>query len=283
MKKEKKDKKNKKNKKNISSVLSNEPEITPLSPPPPPPVNEYEQPPISPYSTSIIQIVIGETVYGIPEYYLRPYPRFSLSSSWQRYNINDINQDVGHTLVHFLYTGTYQTIAPSIEDPYWNPRSREFERSVYAYQAARLYEVTGLENFAREYMCTFDDSVATLDILNIARKVYSTLPSGDTWFESFIRDKLVTAFQANEVQFREVVEQYGVGTESKFDRFLVATVMGIYSDRIAILEDAVANRDEDDDVPIEEAVDEPEPEAVYDEKPPEPEDVYEAVPEPEPE
>ncbi|PYI09399.1 hypothetical protein BO78DRAFT_337472 [Aspergillus sclerotiicarbonarius CBS 121057] len=242
-------KKDKKNKKSRSLALNGEPE---LPPPPVPSVNEYDQPPTSPYSTSIIQIIIGGNQYGVPEYYLRPYPRLSPSYSWHRPSLDDINQDIGHTLIHFLYTGTYQTIAPSINDPYVNPRSREFERSVYAYQAARRYNITGLEDIAREYMFTFDDSVTTLEILNIARKVYATLPSDDAWFETFIRDKLVSAFELDGLQFRKDIEQYGVGTEIKFDQFLMAAVMEIYSQKIATLEDAVANRVEDDNVPVEE-------------------------------
>ncbi|RAK97346.1 uncharacterized protein BO80DRAFT_415003 [Aspergillus ibericus CBS 121593] len=263
----KKDKK----KKSKQTVMTDELELPPPSPMPS--VNEYHQPPTSPYSTAIVQVIIGGNVYGVPEYYLRPYPRLNPSYSWHRPSLDDINPDIGHTLIHFLYTGTYQTIAPSTNDPYCNPRSREFECSVYAYQAARRYEITGLEDIAREYMCTFDDSVTTLEILNIARKVYTTLPSEDAWFETFVRDKLVSAFELDALQFRKDVAQYGVGTDVKFDQFLVAAVMEIYSQRIATLEDAVNSKVEDDHVEEVHEVAVEVPEAVpveepYEEPPP---------------
>lgn len=81
----------------------------------------------------------------------------------------EVDEDIGHTFIHYLYTGDYQTLKPSptCDMP---RRAIEYSRSVLAYHAALSYGLDGLADHAREYMQTFDKDNRILDIIALGRK-----------------------------------------------------------------------------------------------------------------
>ncbi|PYH88964.1 hypothetical protein BO71DRAFT_390574 [Aspergillus ellipticus CBS 707.79] len=200
------------------------------------PQPEYPQPEESRYATTPYRITIGHE-YCVLEHYLRPYPELlrhchPYHSDYAYGNtLRDVNEDIGHTLIHFLYTGKYETMEPQIL--HISPRALEFERSAHVYHAARQYEISGLEVLAKEYMQRFNDAVTITQILDIARKVYSRLPSDEEWFHWYIRSKLFTAFMADEEQLKRDVKESGIGTEIHFDRFVFETMLDMYSTNLA--------------------------------------------------
>ncbi|GLA90034.1 hypothetical protein AtubIFM56815_005583 [Aspergillus tubingensis] len=203
------------------------------------PITEYPQPEISCYTTPIATVVIGQTHFKIAEYHLRPYSSLSHNSS--ELHISDINEDIGHTFIHFLSTGCYETLKPTDLGPENCPWAREFERSVYAYHAARRYSIFGLEEHAKRYMLTFSEEVSTRQLLKTVSKVYSELPGHDSWFESFIRDKLAAAFEKDEFSFRYRVVRDGLGSDDDFNRFLMYTTLEIYADKLTSLRETAPN------------------------------------------
>ncbi|PWY95407.1 hypothetical protein BO94DRAFT_226809 [Aspergillus sclerotioniger CBS 115572] len=202
------------------------------------PITEYPQPEISSYTTPIVTIIIGKSRFQVAEYHLRPYSSLELHSSELR--INDINEDIGHTFVHFLSTGAYETLKPTDLDPESCPWAREFERSVHAYHAARRYNIFGLEEHAKRYMVTFSEEVSTRQLLKTVSKVYSELPGHDSWFEGFVRDKLTSAFTKDEYSFRYRVVRDGLGSDDDFNRFLMYTTLEIYAEKLASLREVPA-------------------------------------------
>ncbi|RAL05400.1 uncharacterized protein BO80DRAFT_136091 [Aspergillus ibericus CBS 121593] len=197
------------------------------------PITEYPQPEISSYTTPIVTIIIGKSHFKIADYHLRPYSTLEPHSS--ELKINDINEDIGHTFVHFLSTGAYETLKPTDLEPESCPWAREFERSVHAYHAARRYNIFGLEEHAKRYMVTFSEEVSTRQLLKTVSKVYSELPGHDSWFEGFVRDKLASAFAKDEYSFRYRVVRDGLGSDDDFNRFLMYTTLEIYAEKLASL------------------------------------------------
>lgn len=57
--------------------------------------------------------------------------------------LTEIDEDVGHTLVHYLYTGEYQTLRESE-----HRRHTEYKRSVLVYCAASNLEIVDLGDMA---------------------------------------------------------------------------------------------------------------------------------------
>ncbi|KAL4862214.1 hypothetical protein BDV12DRAFT_203252 [Aspergillus spectabilis] len=64
---------------------------------------EYSQPSSSPYELPIATIMIGNKSYGIPVYYLKKAPQLTERLSWEScIELPYADEDIGHTLVHFL-------------------------------------------------------------------------------------------------------------------------------------------------------------------------------------
>ncbi|KAI2921811.1 hypothetical protein CBS147320_7632 [Aspergillus niger] len=207
---------------------------------PPNTITDYPQPCVSPYASPVNHITIGRTTYAIPEYYVLKIPNLKFAYM-KEFALEEMYADIGHTFIHYLYTGEYETLAGSPSLPPSKSRAREFKRSVYAFHMAQRHQIQGLLEHAKRYMYTFVDSVSALDLLKIAREVYATMFTGRKWFEDFVHDQLAAAFKAGEEQFRNDILKYGVGSDAKFDQFILELVMKIYSESIAKLTKAAAN------------------------------------------
>ncbi|PWY71292.1 hypothetical protein BO83DRAFT_438121 [Aspergillus eucalypticola CBS 122712] len=207
---------------------------------PPKTITDYPQPRDSPYASPVNHITIGRTTYAIPEYYVLKIPNLKFAYM-KEFALEEMYADIGHTFIHYLYTGDYETLAASPNVPPSKARAREFKRSVYAFHMAQRHQIQGLLDHAQRYMHTFVDSVSTLELLKIAREVYATMFTGKKWFEEFVYDQLAGAFKAGEEQFRNDILKYGVGSDAKFDQFVLDIVLKIYSGSIARLTKATTN------------------------------------------
>ncbi|PLB48431.1 hypothetical protein P170DRAFT_511029 [Aspergillus steynii IBT 23096] len=193
-------------------------------------IPEYHRPEISPYTTKPITITIGTNSYTVPEYFLRPYPAFELNQWTRIFNLSDIHPAVGHTFIHYLYTGTYETTKPdpNPEPEIPSPRALEFHHAAQTYLSSRRYGLVGLTQLAKTYMQVFDIDVSTLYVLTVAREIFSSLPPDEVWFWGYIREKLAIAFEDDEEALRADIASYGVGRDP-FDAFLVGAVLEIYA------------------------------------------------------
>ncbi|PYH67934.1 uncharacterized protein BO88DRAFT_343165 [Aspergillus vadensis CBS 113365] len=208
---------------------------------PPKTITDYPQPRDSPYAGPVNHITIGRTTYVIPEYYVLKIANLPKFAHIKEFALEEMYADIGHTFIHYLYTGEYQTLATYPNVSTCKARAREFKRSVYAFHMAQRHQIQGLLDHAQRYMHTFVDSVSTLELLKIAREVYATLFVGRKWFEDFVYDQLAAAFKAGEEQFRTDILKYGVGSNAMFDQFLLELVLKIYSGSIAKLTQATTN------------------------------------------
>ncbi|KAH2775726.1 hypothetical protein KXW38_001174, partial [Aspergillus fumigatus] len=104
---------------------------------PEPVVVEYAQPNTSPYEGKAVTVLIGSSGkrYTIPENLLSKAATLPSSqdvSGSPAVILSDVDEDIGHTIMHYLYTGNYETVKPpsTSELP---RRATEYTRSVFAY------------------------------------------------------------------------------------------------------------------------------------------------------
>jgi hypothetical protein len=64
--------------------------------------------------------------------------------------LGDVDEDIGHSFVHFLYTGQHETLDSKCD------HVKVYRKSVLAYQAARTYRLVDLEAVARKYIEHFN-------------------------------------------------------------------------------------------------------------------------------
>jgi hypothetical protein len=149
----------------------------------------------------------------------------------------EVDDDIGHTLIHYLYTGTYQTLR---QNPTCGIPSRviEYRRSVLAYHAALCYGFDGLADLAREYMQTFDKDVPLFDILALGRKYFPRVTE-DTWYSNYITRKIMASFDADEEIFLQEEFFKGFGEAApEFDKFLGKIMAKAYAQKISLIRES---------------------------------------------
>lgn len=151
-------------------------------------------------------------------------------------NFVDVNEDIGHSVVHYLYTGQYQTImAPS--SPTTSRRQTEYVQSVHIYSVALGYRIKGLDTLAKHYMLLFEDSVDIFQILSVARKEYGEIRNLDDWYPKYLVNKIQCAFEKDEDVFKREEFTAILGEDAKFDQFLMQAVISLYSDKVSTLKE----------------------------------------------
>lgn len=148
-------------------------------------------------------------------------------------NFVDVGEDIGHSVVHYLYTGQYQTImAPST-----SRRQTEYVQSVHIYSVALGYRIKGLDTLAKHYMLLFEDSVDIFQILSVARKEYGEIRNLDDWYPKYLVNKIQCAFEKDEDIFKQKEFSAILGEDAKFDQFLMHAVISLYSDKVSTLKE----------------------------------------------
>ncbi|KMP03890.1 LOW QUALITY PROTEIN: hypothetical protein CIRG_03582 [Coccidioides immitis RMSCC 2394] len=213
------------------------------------PLTDYDyendlRPEFSPYTEDCCYLLVGESCirYTVPTHHLKksPYLSFrapeSLLKSYRdsrMIEVPELDEDIGHTLVHFLYTDEYQTLKHPISSKA-ETKATEYRRSILVYQAASACGLPLLLERAKERINEFDNAVSIFEALDIAKLVYEKLQDGDKeWFCGYIRRKLENAFDADETLFAQDQFRGYIGEAPTFSRMLVKLLVEIYSDRLS--------------------------------------------------
>ncbi|KAJ5589666.1 hypothetical protein N7450_003638 [Penicillium hetheringtonii] len=145
--------------------------------------------------------------------------------------MSDIDEDVGHTVVHFLHTGGYETVNSPLEEGR-SDLAREYKRSVLVYHASRIWSLGDLEVLSRQKMQHLDEELPVLEILRIMRGVFSSLPADETWLPDYIQENLQRSLRPNDPRLG-LQEFYDViGQDHHFDNAVMKMIIEILSIRI---------------------------------------------------
>jgi hypothetical protein len=177
----------------------------------------------------------SDKIYTVHEGLIDKYPSLSqrvrsLYSEWGSGPITlpEIHEDIGHTLVHYVYTGQYQLFRLAPNEPL-KEKINDFRRSVLAYCAARLYGISGLETAAKANAECFGHGLSISDVKVIAEAVFTNLPPDDVWFSGYLQEKVNAAFQEDDTLITEekwILEN--IGRVSIFDRVVVKSIIAMY-------------------------------------------------------
>lgn len=158
--------------------------------------------PISrPYELPIVTITIGHTKYGIPGNLLQDYPKLTQDPTRNPHiALADVEEDVGHTLVHFLYSGSYETIDSTLTEGTY--MEREYQRSLLVYQASRTYNILNLGELAKKYIEHFDKAIPVYGILQATGRVFPKMPKDEVWLPNYIKKVLRRALLSHKMDFK---------------------------------------------------------------------------------
>jgi hypothetical protein len=192
----------------------------------------------SPYTTRAVTVCIGASgaEYTVLQAIINQYSglkeRLNTKSPRAPIELRQVDEDIGHTLIHFIYTGRYETLplGPIPDDA---KKTAEFKRSVLAYCAARLCGIEALEDVTKVKMEEFRLGLSVFDLQHITEEVSSKLPQNNDWYSenlhNWIKDELV----AHVTTITEGKLPNTIGRSVLFDRAVVKCIAEMYSEILA--------------------------------------------------
>lgn len=154
-----------------------------------------------------------------------------------------MDEDIGHSLMHYLYTGEYQTLKSvetskktSSDTTGQETRSYvpdrisilEYKRSVSLYCIVRTYGLERLVIWSKAQMKLLDGSISIWDILEIAEEAYSKLPHNELWFAEYLKGTMQTALRVDKILPTRNEFLSRIGRVKRFDQALMRIVAKIY-------------------------------------------------------
>ena len=145
-----------------------------------------------------------------------PLPIIDLSS--------DVHEDAGHTLVHYLNTGTYQTLKLPGKSGI-GQNLADYKTSVLTYCVARNQGLPGLETLAKHHVTVSGESLPFFDLLDITAAIYGELPAGEQWFVTFLKSTIDAAFKSDRDLFKRDAFLNRIGENRCFNLVLVNSIV----------------------------------------------------------
>jgi len=146
------------------------------------------RPESSPYGSPPCQVPFASPL-TIPKDILLRSPKLHAAYESQLPELPEITDDVGHVLVHYLHTGTYETLRPKEEDTQAK-RISELRTSIRAYSTARAYDLPELMRLAEKNIEKHGNKLTLPHLLEVTKDAHPTLSEADTWFLGYLRGRI---------------------------------------------------------------------------------------------
>jgi hypothetical protein len=191
--------------------------------------NDKSRPPrltlsYSPYITAPVTIRIGanETPHYVPRHLLPS--QLSIHASNASFPLADINLETGHTLIHYLYTGKYDTLDTPLP-------SSGLKQAVRVYIIANIYQLLDLQHLATHVMEIYAAQLTVFEVLDAIKDDFTQLER-DSYVHGLVRAMAKVAFKADHSVFRN--EAFLKTLDNVvLVKFVMDLVMELYDHKIA--------------------------------------------------
>ncbi|KAF1962410.1 hypothetical protein CC80DRAFT_160521 [Byssothecium circinans] len=160
-----------------------------------------QRPKTSPYTSSPVALRIGpeKSVSYVPRDLLQNLDW--MASAWSgEISLADVDENTGHVLVHYLFTGAYQTLyntGASLIDEV----NIEFKRAVLAYTAAKKCRLHGLRELAKNEIQRFGTEMDIFAVIEAVKDDFSKLLGDTAWFHAYLDEKVEAVFEEDRTVF----------------------------------------------------------------------------------
>ncbi|KAF2674495.1 hypothetical protein BT63DRAFT_408679 [Microthyrium microscopicum] len=198
--------------------------------------NQDPQPTVvSPYMSRPVTVYIGpsRSVYTILESAINKHEslRSKLDASANPIlELPEVDHEVGHTLIHWLYTGRYEILGSGTE----TLRAGQHKGSVLTYYGARACSLAELEKTAKSKI-EFNAKFLTLpELLQSATELQPRLPK-DEWFVEHIKSHVKILLKQKDT-LEALIGPEGkldevIGKSAFFDRALFKSIAEMYLEK----------------------------------------------------
>ncbi|OAG11486.1 uncharacterized protein CC84DRAFT_1253942 [Paraphaeosphaeria sporulosa] len=196
------------------------------------PQPKAKQTPLSPYTSNPITINVGPVpvTYYVPRHLLK-CTNWSTVPAGGEISLPTMSADTGHVLVHYLYTGKYQTLESVVSDIAQQPELA-LKQALLVYMASVTLALNGLEQLAKKEIEDHSASMDLKTILDITRSEMpkKTEPSG--WIQAYLKDKTQKAFEKDHTVFADDAFCAILCKHSKLNDHVMRSVVKLLSEKL---------------------------------------------------
>jgi hypothetical protein len=149
-------------------------------------------------------------------------------------SLPDVDDDTAHTLLHYLHTGLYESLAARPSSALDEARG-EFARALAAYAVAARYEISGLAALARREVLAWGEGLGVDHVVGLLEGRFAKVHDEEGgWLKEWVRGKCRAAFEADYGRFARMDVWDGVGDVVLY-RWLMKCLVEMLSERVARL------------------------------------------------
>jgi hypothetical protein len=183
----------------------------------------------SPYACSPVVIDVGPglATYWVPKHLLRS-PRWSTTDAGGTLCLSGVSAATGHTLVHYLYTGTYQTLDAKMGDAV-APSHIKFKQALLTLVLASTYDLLDLERLAKEQIELYGSRMALVEVLDVVREELSKVTCSR--LHQYVQTRAKEQFENDHTFFtsKAFIESVGDGA---LHRFTTCHLLELFSEKL---------------------------------------------------
>lgn len=185
----------------------------------------------SPYAQDFVHLHIGfkSDCYLVPRPLIMQNPKLAeyFDDGRQYIRLLDIEAEIGHTFVHYLYTGQYHTLEAS-----GLTLKEQYRRSVLTYKASLRYSIPPLEDLSKQQMERLGSAVGIFDMIAVASQEYFNIQWYSSWYAGYLEEMVTTAFTADKGIFSRVEFTRCLGASPCFLVFMMQLMNKVYSCKV---------------------------------------------------
>jgi hypothetical protein len=148
-------------------------------------------------------------------------------------DLPELDEDIGHIPVHYLHTGTYETLGTSTTLLDYS-NCTEFKRDVAVCDAAQTYHLPGLQQLAAKEADRLGTHLDIFEAMDTVAQNLKNSPKDIIWLSDYLKMKIEAAFRNDHAAFakRPLLDR---SSNSDLNSFLAQCVIGLYSNEISAL------------------------------------------------
>jgi hypothetical protein len=169
--------------------------------------------------------------------------RLSYISTSDALDLQEADSQVGHTFIHYLYSGTYESLDYNGLNTMYT-RGKDFEHGILVYSAAIEYDIAELAQLAKDEVSQAAADLELSSVIRHARKVFDSLPRGNKWIFELLASLMEERLEKDAHTFLQEDFFEGFGKHGTFDPHLCRFIVEIYEKRISDLAEKIEGNSE---------------------------------------
>lgn len=147
------------------------------------------RPETSPYASPACNLPFASPMVVALDVLKNKAPKLYAAYDSQSPELPTVSEEIGHVIVHYLYTNKYESLKPLGADKLAK-QIVELKTAIKVYVLARAYELSDLVRLAERNIEKFGDGMALPTLLEVASDAYPSLVDTDQWFIGYLKKRI---------------------------------------------------------------------------------------------